>query len=378
MSYDRKLDQVCPHMVVEEPLFVFDDRQTITPLRPISSVRSVRVRLNGELEIPPSGLRSAAQAVGTKPGPFGIQSGVNDRLLLSVDGGPVQTLQAPVGKVPVVELVRALNKAASGVIFEVTKKRQVRVRSATKGPGSTIELKTGSTLAPVVGLAQTRVWRGATVAPGWSVVSAPNTLQDRPLRLVIFDAPLKATQNYVEIDYTTVRQECRRCGGLGVEYDWRYTRRGDVIEVRDEALLIQEVMKVVFTVRGSNRHHQGYGTQIVNMIGQKQSANGLARNFIVSDIYEAFNRWQQIKKQQEEVVGQVVSDEEFPFRLVSVTLDPNDEDPTLVFVHIVVQNRSGKPISIERGIRVPGPEDLLGAASQGAFRQSLNNFALIG
>jgi len=36
MSYDRQIDQVCTHMVVEEALFLFSDRRTVRPLRPIA------------------------------------------------------------------------------------------------------------------------------------------------------------------------------------------------------------------------------------------------------------------------------------------------------------------------------------------------------
>ena len=218
-----------------------------------------------------------------------------------------------------------------------------------------------------------------SVFPSWSLINEPNTLLDRPVRLVVFDEPLRGFQSHVELNYITVRQECRRCGGLGVENDWRYNIEGNVVEVRDEALLIQEVQKIVYTVQGSNPFHNWYGTTILNMVGRKISNRGLIQNFIVSDIREAFRRWQSVKRQQEENVGQEVSDAEYPFNLLRVTLKPDVSDPTVVYVTAVVQNRSTQPIQIVRGVRLPLPENLLGGTVQdGVIRQSLNNFVVTG
>jgi hypothetical protein len=196
---------------------------------------------------------------------------------------------------------------------------------------------------------------------------------------VVFDEPVKDYQPYVELSYNTVRQECRRCGGIGVENDWRYGRTGEVAQVRDEALLIQEFQKMVYTMRGTNQFHQWYGTQIIEAVGRKLSVGGLVQNMIVSDIYQAFNRWQRVKQAQEEKAGQALTDEEYPFRLLSVTLERSTNDPTVIFVNSTIQNRSQKPIQITRGLRLPEPLDLLGStAQQGVIRQSLNNFVLTG
>src|SRR5262249_45595842 len=95
MSYDRQIDQVCPHLVAEEALFVGTDRRTIRPLKPIASVLSVVVRFNGEARVPSQGLTLPATAVGTKDGPFTILPGVNDTLVVRVDQGSPQTLVLP-------------------------------------------------------------------------------------------------------------------------------------------------------------------------------------------------------------------------------------------------------------------------------------------
>lgn len=379
MSFDRQIDQLCPHLVVEELLLSQFDGQTFIPLRPISSAGSVLVRVNGEIEAPSSGVHVPAQSGGTKEGPFNLTFGVNSRLVLRINDELPQVVDLPTGsQVPVTQMADTLNSALHGVRF-FADRNFLKFRSDLLGADSKIYIDAASTLATTVGIKANRQYQGKQAVPGWTLVNDPNTLLDRPVRMVVFDEPLRGFQDFVEVNYTTVRQECRRCGGLGVENDWRYGLDGSVAEVRNEALLIQELMKVTYSVRGSNPFHPWYGTTIIEQIGQKISTRGIVQNAITSDINTTFNRWQSIKRQQEQTVGQFVSDEEFPFRLVQVTLDQSQQDPTVMFVNIDVQNRSLKPIQLSRGLRLPQPLDLMGSTqAQGVFRQSLQDFTLVG
>lgn len=380
MSYDRLLNQVCPHIVRDEALFFLDDRMTVRPLRPIAAINSVRARYNGEVEVPSPGVHIAAQATGSKSGSFNIQGGSTDQLVIKVGAGFVQTLTLPSGnQITPERIVDKLNRDVRDAVFSVTARRQLRVSTSFVGPAATLLVKaSGSTAANVLGMPTNRVWRGQVTVPGWSLINDPNTLADRPTRLLVFDEPTKGFEDYVELSYSTIRQECRRCGGLGVENDWRFNNRGGVLKAERETLLIQELLKAVYTVRGSNPFHPWYGTGIVNSLGRKLSSSGIVQNLIVSDIYEAFRRWQVVKRKQEEVVGQEVTDEEFPFRMLSVSLQQSTEDPTVIFVRATVQNRSNKPITIDRGVRVPMPLDLLGSTQQESLlSQSLPNYRLV-
>jgi len=337
------------------------------------------VRLDGAFEVPSVGVASPGTSAGTKEGPFNIMQGVNDTFVVSVNQGAPQTAVIPTAnKLPVDRLVDLLDRSFQGLSFELLGNR-IAFRTTSKGRGASVFILPTSTLAATLGIAVNREFRGQQVAPGWTLVSAPNTLPDRPLRLIIFDQPLRSGSDFVEINYTTTRQECRRCGGTGVENDFRYGLHGDPVQVRDEALLIQELQKNFYTIRGTNPFHIWYGTGLLETIGKKLSAGGLIQNLIVSDIYQAFNRWQSIKRQQEEKVGQNVSDKEYPLRLLSVDLQQSTQDPTVVFVSITVQNRSNDPIQLERGLKLPQPSDLLGStAQQGVIRQSLSDFVLTG
>lgn len=378
MSYDRQIEQVCPHLVCEEALYVEPDYVTVKPIRPIASVDSVVVRLNSLVTVPSDGLHAPARVVGTKFGPYNVTPGSNDVLLVQVGADAPIQVTVPAAKGITAELLAArLGNAVPGVNF-VASGNRIGLRSAHAGWGATVSLRPGSTLAPTLGLAVSRVWRGRTIAPGWTLVSAPRQVSDRPTRWIVFDEPLKGFSDYAEIDYVTVQQECRRCGGLGIEHDWRYARNGKVIELRHENLLRQEVLKMIYTMQGTNVFHPWYGTVLVESIGTKILNGALVQSTIAADIQQGFKRWQSIKRQQEETVGQAVSDGEYPFALQGVSVRQSTRDPTVIFVTMNVQSRAfSLPIELTRGVRVPQPDDLLGSTqAQGVLRQIQNNLIL--
>lgn len=378
MSYDRQIDQICTHVVVEEALFVGSDRQTVVPQRPIASATGVRVRMNGAIACPSYGVYLPAQVVGVRRGLVTIPD-PSASLRLQVDQGAVQTLTVGAGTLQSPDRIAALlsHQVQGAQFFEHL--GHVGMRSLQEGRASSLRILSSSPLADLLGLPVGREVRGVDRVPGWTLINDPNTLNDRPTRLIVFDAPLPSEGDYVEVDYATVQQECRRCGATGVEFDWRYGATGEVVQVRDEALLIQEIQKIMYTLRGSNPFHPLYGTTLLEMVGKKQAAGGFLQNLIVTDVYDAFSRWQKIKQRQETEVGQTVSDREFPFRLLGVDLQVSQQDPTVIYVNITVQNRSFEPIQLQRGIRFPQPMNLLGATQQqGIIRQSLLNSTLVG
>jgi hypothetical protein len=364
MSFDRKLEFLCPHLVVEEYLVVKGLRNKAIPMRPVASSSSVVVKVNGLLEVPSFGVGVPASSRGSKEGPFTVVSGVSDLLKLRVNGGSWQTVTVPSGvKKSSGSICSYLSSSFLGVQFyEVG--NSVGFKTSTTGRDATVFVHSSSTLAPVLGVALNREYRGKSVFPGWSLVSNPKSVGDRPSSLVVFDEPLSAESNFVEVNYTTVQSECRRCGGVGVENDWRYSSSGNVIAVRDEDLLLQELQKITFSTRGSNPFHPWYGTVILDQIGQKILSGSVLQNRIVADIQTTFSRWQSIKKQQEESVGQLVTDREFPFSLQSVNIEQSQQDPTVFFVSTTIRNRSFRQIQLTRGIRIPQPEDLLGSTQQ--------------
>lgn len=380
MSFDRQIDQICPHIVIDEAVFMDTTRQIVRPIKPIATLDSVNVRLNGLIDIPSFGVSLPVQVQATGLGPFNIKKGINDTLIVRVNQGPVQKVTVPASaQVPADKLAGFLNFGLTGVEFSVVPGGvHLQMQSSDTGYAATVFIDAASTLAGTIGVLPNHLYRGVNAFPGWTLVLDPTSIPQLPFRMIIFDSPLRSVGDFVELNYNTVRNQCRRCGGTGVEDDWRYGFSGDTGEVRDEALLIQEIEKVMFTVRGTNPFHTWYGTTINETVGKKLAFGNFVQNLIVSDITTTFNRWQNIKTQQQNVVRQFVSDKEFPFRLLSVTIQQSTQDPTVIFVNISIQNRSTQPIQISRGLKLPQPLDLLGKTQQqGIIRQSLQNPVLV-
>lgn len=379
MSFDRQIDQVCPHIVIDETLFVDQTRLIVRPIKPIATLNSVNLRLNGLFDVPSQGVQIPVQVQGTGIGPFNIVAGVNDTMVVKVNQGPPQVVKIPAAaQMPADKLAGFLNFGVTGVQFGVVNNVYVSMQSAGVGYSASVWIDGASTVAPTIGLLTNHLYRGVNVNPGWSLVLDPSSLPQLPYRMIVFDQPLRSIGDFVELNYNTVRDQCRRCGGTGVEDDWRYGFNGDTGEVRDEALLIQEIEKIMFTVRGTNPFHTWYGTTLTETVGTKLAFGNFVQNLIVSDITTTFNRWQSIKNQQQLVVRQFVSDKEFPFRLLSVQLQQSTQDPTVIYVNVTIQNRSTQPIQISRGLKLPQPLDILGSTQQqGIIRQSLQHPVLV-
>jgi hypothetical protein len=393
MSYDRALDQICPHIVVDETLYVDSTRQIVRPIQPIASLGSLTIRLNGLLDVPSMGVQIPISVTGTHNGPFTIAKGVNDTLVLKVNQGPPVIVTVPPGtSMSASRVAGFLNfgLVGIGVQFNVVNGLQVQMQSAMTGYASTIWVcppttntsdpsYPGSTIAGTLGVLDTHLYRGVNVCPGWALVLDPNSIPALPYRMIVFDQPLRSSGDFVEISYNTQRQMCRRCGGTGVENDWRYGYTGETGNVVDEALLLQEIEKIMFTVRGTNPFHAWYGTTLTESVGKKLTMGNFVQNLILSDVSSAFSRWQDIKTQQQNIVGQSVTDKEFPFRLLSMNLQQSTQDPTVVYVTLTIQNRSNQPIQIARGLKLPQPLDLLGSTQQQAILlQQLQHPVLVG
>ncbi len=370
MSYDVKIDWTCPHQIREDALFVGSDRATVRPTMPIIPGSPVRVRLNGCLDVPMVGLFTPGRALGSKREPFNITASQNT-LVLEVVGAGTYTTVLPVGQGWSAEqLVRRLSANTPGIQFQAENGRVLLQSRAAPGARFRV-VSAGSTAAAILGLPTGRFWSAQEVAPSWALVRDDLVIYPIPTQIILFDSPLLGYRNFAEIDYATRQEYCLRCSGLGIEHDFRYDSQGEVITVRNEDLLLQEVQKTTFTIRGSNPFVPWYGSLLTTMIGQKIHELGVNPQFIENDLRETLRRWQQVKRLQEGV--QPVSDEEFLFSVNQLTVTQSTVDPTVILVNAVIQNRSNRTITLDRGLRLPSD-----GTTDGTIRQSIDNIVTVG
>jgi len=349
MTQDLRLRHVCPHQVICEALALEADRRTIRTVIPPSS-SFVELSINGH-KVPNTGVISGVTITGLNPGPYTIETGDNDTFAVSINGGATQEAALPTGVAVAPELVAsAINTQIVGLTASVTKGRLTLTQDA-RGEQATLQLEEGNAHA-TLGFPALRFYRGRTAIPGWKLVRDPNS----PIatdRVLLLDRALPSGDDRIEVSYITRRDLCRRCAGLGLENDFRYDTQGNPVFVTNEALLLQEVEKIVFTVQGSNVFHTWYGTSLLSLIGTKIGGRGGAKYLetqLVTEIQGALDRYLSIKERQAQV--QPVTVREQLSRVRSIAVNQDRIDPTLFRVQVALENRANEIITFEDSVVV--------------------------
>jgi len=344
MSYDFRLDAICPHQVVFEELGLVD-YQYLHPISPISTSK-VKVFVN-EMEVPKEGLHSRAHSFFTHTGFSSIVSGTNDVIKLAVDSGSEQTIILESGVLTIEQIAQDLKNKVSNVDIEVSK-GYLSITSKTYGSGSKLIWGDG-TAHSTLGVPVDRIYTGKELYPGWDLVVDENSVG---LRMVSFNSPFMSSDNIIEMTYFTSSQYCRRCQGLKIENDFRFDTLGRKIKVRDENLLQQEINKILLTIKKSNLFHPWYGTRLSSLPGSKYI--DFIKSEILSEVKSALDNMRDIKLQQARL--QEVTPGEFPESLSVTKFSQPDNDPTILDLEIDVLSRQGRKVTINQLIRLPKPE----------------------
>lgn len=339
MSRDLRLRNKCPHRVELEWLALDADLQTLRPMR-YPSGSDVRLWWNGR-EVLRSGLYTQIAVRATLPGPFAISPG-QDEVCFRVAEGPLERVRVPNGPaVPAAAVVQAIGRATAAVRAEVSDAGAIVLYPlGGSGDGGPLEfhLEGGSAHAPL-GLPMRRAYVAQVLVPTWQVVH--DGTRDALARVVRFSEAFATGSDTFEMSYTTKREHCRRCNGLGIENDFRIDNGGEPLFVEDARLLLQEAEKIVFTVKGSHAFHAWYGTSLLQLVGRKILRGGqVLESQLVAEISAALNRYQQIKARQARL--QPVSDKEMLRRVASIEVRQDPSDPTVFDVSVVLENRAGQ------------------------------------
>jgi hypothetical protein len=335
MSKDLTLVHVCPHRVVREWLVLGEDQQTLRTRQPLSNQR-VTLWRNGIL-VPPMGVFSPLEISSNIPQPFNLETPSTFRFRINEQD--VQEVNLPSGRRVGADLiVQAIQEQSSGLV--VSNERGFIVLRVRNDSSRNVIFLDGGTGHEAIGFPFRRSFRNQMIVPSWAIVKDERRALDPTARLIRFDEQLKTEDDIFEVSYSTVRTVCRRCNGLGIENDLRHDNAGKPLFSRNQSLLLQEVQKIIFTIKGSNLFHQWYGTSLIGMVGQKITRD---RSFIearlTKEISDALEKYQQVKDQQ--ALYQPVDDRELLQRVVSLEVQQAPQDPTTFFIDIVLESRSG-------------------------------------
>lgn len=369
MSVEVQIAFPCPHLMVEEPVVLGSDRQTLTPKAPMMNQNAVRVLANDRYYIPNTGLYSQAILVAAKPGPFRIRRcvdliGPDGNLITITSSGGTVSVRLPEGDRVTTAAVEKALRLAVGTIVQVgfTPTGAIVLADVNKiGADSFVRVEGKG--ATAIGFTTQTGARGKMLYPPWQLISRDTVqypsylrgLTPPPTLYPKFVIPLKGNPD-LKVTYTTLGEQCPRCRGTFVENDWRFDPQGEVILIDNENLLYQACLKALLTVKGSNVFHPAYGASITNRIGSKLVGAALLQ--IQEDVRSALLSVQAVQSKQQRY--QVVTDKERLYAIIAATVTQGD-DPTTVLVNVTVQNASAEPIALSIVFTVPGVAALAGS-----------------
>ena len=194
-----------------------------------------------------------------------------------------------------------------------------------------------------------------------------------------FDKSLRSRDDIFELTYFTDERNCRRCHGLRLEDDIRFDLQGKPIQVRNNQKLLQDVQKFVFTMLGSNPFHELVGTNAFTLIGSKLSNIQLTSLKLQQEITTTLQVYQE--RQITQATVQEVTDSEMLFKVISVNVERNDQDPSIIDIRIVFSNNTFGETEIAESVTIPGfNQALFGDArkSYGLTEMDANNSGIPG
>ena len=174
------------------------------------------------------------------------------------------------------------------------------------------------------------------------------------LKAISFTYVQKSNDDFYELSYTTSLLECPKCLGTGFVFDYSLDVLGQLVTVEKEDKLMQDVVKGVASIKGSNPYFVWYGTVIDSLIGTKITSLSVLRTAIARDVNTLIANLKDMQGQQKAIVEQAVTPNEMIDSLISITVtQPNPvQDPTTVQAAIVVRSVAGNLRVINRVINV--------------------------
>lgn len=382
MSYDFATAAVCPHQVFFESCQLDPtSRFCVFPKPPTKSGVTVYV---DRVQIPQGGLWSYASLPFSRPGPYRIQTGVNDLLLMASGFDTPRLLQLTPGPaVSASDMALGLQRQLPGLVVSAENGRVViSTRTPVRGtafqfhdPRWTDRVQSLPSTARVlgayseVGIVPGRAVTGVRLFPGWSVQLDPSSpvIYDR---ILLFDDPIPNADAFVELSYVTAAKYCRRCYGTRVEYDYTIDN-GTYDTVQNTDLLAQEFEKFLLTKIGSHWKWTWLGSGLVDRIGGKGNTASSSVNALISvDVSQAFATYQSLKSSQEaNFPQQQVTDAEYPYQLGSVDVQLLPDDPTVAVLNTVIVSRSQVEVPLARVVGNPNPFSALNGNPAQTLRQ---------
>lgn len=184
----------------------------------------------------------------------------------------------------------------------------------------------------------------------YTVVAEPLTVPTNAYRMIYFNEKRRATDDYWEVSYQTIRENCPKCAALEVLDDIQYDTQGRLKRNRDENLLLQNLEKFTVTELGSNIFQTFVGTRLVTLLGEKYSDPNYVQSKIIQEINNSLRRFSDLQNQYEST-GRTVTNGEILEVINNIEITQDENDPTIVRALVEATARSGQSIQFTQLMR---------------------------
>ena len=161
----------------------------------------------------------------------------------------------------------------------------------------------------------------------------------------------RSVEDYFELSYNTISGYCPKCVGLNNINDVSYTIEGNFYTIRNEPLLLQNLEKFTVTELQSNPFQLFIGTSLVLLLGQRVTDTSYISTRITQEIN---NTLQTLKSLQTNLTyaKRAVTSGELLDKVVTIKVNFDTNDPSILRALIVAQAQSGKTVTFTQFLKV--------------------------
>jgi len=206
--------------------------------------------------------------------------------------------------------------------------------------------------APINGFDAVQIWiaeepiQSTDPVYGWQVVVDPNRVeevdgQNTSFYKIVFNQPVRIVLPLIEVSYITQQPYCMKCSGLGSLNDFKIGSSGTPGHVTQVTKLVQKALKWVLT--SQDPFYPPFTCAIKDYVGRKFGLQ-ITETDVQTEVMNALSNMQQVQQAQGTV--QTLDPQEILKDIVSVTVTPDPNDPTSLFVSPIISNYSGQTAPI--------------------------------
>jgi len=184
----------------------------------------------------------------------------------------------------------------------------------------------------------------------YSIIYDTQMLRTHQTRMIYLKSKWRQPKDFFEVTYITIKNYCSKCVGLETLDDTSYNVKGQLIEARDEKLLLQNLEKFTVTEIRSNPFHSFIGTSLVSLLGERISDLDFLSTKITQEINSSLQKFSDMQNQYKQA-GRTLTDGETLESIDRIEVNQDENDPTILRADVTCTAKSGKTIMYSQYIR---------------------------